>query len=105
MGRIFSLRGLCGMFLVSAIGWMAVSAIEKCLVVAGLALGEPVLSVGYVRFFLAVIALFGLVTMTAIVGLVWANAHDSVQRRRETDAARDEVREIREFVGMDGTRV
>ena len=37
------------MFQVVAIGWMAVSAIEKCFVVAGLALGDPALSVGYVR--------------------------------------------------------
>ena len=102
MGNGFIFRVLVRFFLASAGAWMSLSAFEKGMQIAGMFAGEPGFPAEYVGFFALVGVIAGIIALAAVVISMSVSYRGAGLFRWETDSIRDDVEEIRDFVGMDG---
>ncbi len=102
MGHSFIFRVLVRFFLAGAAAWMSVSTFEKSLQIAGMFAGERSFPAEYIGFFVLVGVVAGIIALATVFISMSVSYRGAGLFRRETDGIRDDVDEIREFVGMDG---
>ena len=102
MGDGFIFRVLVLFFLAGAGAWMSLSALEKGMQIAGMFAGEPVFAAEYIGFFVLAGVIAGIIALATVFISMSVSYRGAGLFRRETDGIRDDVDEIREFVGMDG---
>ncbi len=95
-------RSLLWLLMAGAAAWLLLSVFEKSVGIAGLLLGDPGFPARYAGLLILVVVLAGLVAMGAVVISMSATWRGAGLFRRETDGIRQDMEEIREFVGMGG---
>ena len=102
MGDGFIFRVLVLFFLASAGAWMSLYALEKGMQISGMFAGERIFPAEYIGFFVLVGVIAGIIALAAVFISMSVSYRGAGLFRRETEGIRDDVDEIREFVGMDG---